>query len=304
MTQSRAVLFENGDDLRNTGEGGGNFTLYAYVDGTDKAYINGTRVWYFDDPQVQRWIFLNSKDAPMTYYWPNSDKLNFFAFMPDADYDGKDGYISKPTYVTVGSYSDAAGQTFSCELPAAVGYDTDIQEFIYAYEEEQARKSEPVELQFRHPFAAINFKVAPGSYRMTVKSIDFSDIYLEGDFATGVHETDCRWVPKGERQKYTVNIDKRITNDVNYNTLFDEESPFLVMPQEFDKIQFILHAFRDEDEKVPIDASVELSGSWLPGKKYVYTISVGDNNSEIYFNVEVAEPDDWTLGGENNIDVE
>ncbi len=296
MEQSRADIYRDGNDLLNPGDGGGNFTLYAHVDGTDRTYIGGARVWYFEDPQVQSWIFLDGNESPIKYYWPNSDKLNFFAFMPDSRYDGKDGYKSKPTHVNIGAYSEAKGQTFSCSLPAdTVRYDTEMQEFIYAYEE--PRTKDTVRLHFKHPFATINFKVAGDSYRMTIKDIVFSKIFLTGEFSTA----ESAWTATGEARDYAIGIDKRIPNDVNYNTLFDKDSPFLVMPQKLDGVKLMLNASRDKDND--IKGSFDLSGTeWLPGKQYVYTIKVGDNNSEIYFNVEVAG--DWIAGGENNIDVE
>jgi len=309
MMQSRAELFESGDDLLNTGKGGGNFTLYARVDGTDNTYINGVRVWYFDDPQVRRWVFLNSSGAPITYYWPNSNALNFFACMPDSRYDGKDGYRSKPTYVTLGAYTDGRGQTFSCELPAVVSYETAIQEFIYASEEHQMKKSDAQALRFRHPFAAVNFQVKSGSYRMTINSIEFNPIHLKGEFSTA----EGAWTPEGtdeNKTAYSAVIDKRIPNSVNYNTPLGE--PFIVMPQKLDGVRLVLNAQRsadNESEATPLTASVDLSGSeWLPGKIYMYTISVGDNNAEIYFNVSVDEDDDgkadWIAEGETDIDVE
>ncbi len=300
MMQSRTDFFKE-NDLLDPGKGGGNFTLYAHVDGPDNTYIGGARVWYFNDPAFQKWIFLNGDEypSPIKYYWPKSDKLNFFAFMPDSRYDGKDGYQSKPTHVNIGTYSEADGQTFSCDLPESVGYDTEIQEFIYAYEE--PRTKDTVKLQFKHPFATVNFKVAAKSYRMTIESFEFSNMHLAGEFSTATGS----WTPTDDGSRtYTAVINKRIPNGVNYATVLG--APFLVMPQKLDNVILTLTAHRGVDNKEEIiNESVQLKDfteAWLPGKQYVYIIKVGDNNSEIYFNVEVV--DDWTAGGENNIDVE
>lgn len=318
MTQSRASLFESGADLKDESKGGGYLTLYAHIDGTDKTYINEAKAWYFDDPRVQRWIFLNSNNAPMKYYWPNSDSLNFFAYMP---YKGATKLLEQ-TYVTIGPYSEELGQTFSCDLPAEVSYDPakdntpKVQEFIYAYEEELTKEKKSVVLNFKHPFAAINFKVANDSYRMKIVSISFENIYLTGTFSTARWESDKKsasdqntaWESTGEKKKFTTVINKRIPNDVNYITIFDEDNPFLVMPQKLENVTLRLVAFRDIAETELLEETVVLPDQeWKPGRKYIYTISVGDNKSEIYFNVrveELGEQDEWTAEGENNIDVE
>lgn len=304
MMPSRAALFDDGGDLLDPAEGGGNFTLYAHVDGSDYTYISGARVWYFDDPQVRRWIFWDGDNTSISYYWPNSGALNFFAFMPDDRYN-EYGYSYKPTGVTIGPYTEATGQTFSCQLPAEAEYNSEIQEFIYAYEEGLTKENNPVVLHFKHPFATVNFKVAGGSYRLTVDSIKLNNIYLEGTFSTAT----SKWEPApspAAPQNFTMNINKRIPNDVNYNTLFDQDEPFLVMPQSLENASITLNAHRDVDsERVPITKTVALKDvgnpEWQPGKQYVYTIKIGDNKEEIYFDVEAY---DWVDEGKQDIDVE
>ncbi len=315
MMPSRAAMFDEKSALLDPAEGGGNFTLYAHVDGSDYTYIGGARVWYFDDPQVRRWIFWDGDNSPISYYWPNSGALNFFAFMPDVRYNAAQygDYSYKPTCVTIGPYSEAAGQTFSCDLPTEAAYNSDMQEFIYAYEEGLTKEDNPVTLHFKHPFATVNFKVAGGSYRLTVENIKLSGIYVEGTFST----VTGKWKPKSSSstQDFTMNINKRIPNDVNYNTLFDKDEPFLVMPQSLENASITLTARRslDDTPEESISKTVALKDilglggepvnpEWLPGRQYVYTIKIGNNKEEIYFNVAVC---DWVDGGkQQDIDVE
>lgn len=279
-----------------------------------KTYIKDTRVWYFNDPQVKRWIFLDNNDEPRTYYWPNSTRLNFFAYMPDKAYSGKDGYQYNETYTTLGSYSQESGQTFSCCLPANVDSSTEMQEFIYAYITNQEKSSDDVQLLFHHPYATINFKIGVDSYRMTITSIQLNGIYLDGMYTTG---SDARtgeevgtWVPdeSAGRKLYTMGLNKRIPNEINYNTLLFDG--FLVMPQSLHDVTLALNFNRFSDasgnndadgQSLSIDFS-KVNEKWEQGKKYTYTIKIGDNKDEIYFNVEVDE--DWIYNGETNIDVE
>jgi len=320
LTGSRAALYDN-ESLKDPEQGGGNITLHAHVDGTDKTYIGGARVWYFKE--LTKWTFLDGRGEAIAYYWPNSQKLNFFAFMPDSDYDGKDGYKSKETYVTVGDYTEEKGQIFSCQLPQRVGFiqdpvpgtempefvaSTEIQEFIYDYQKGLTKADNPVELKFKHPFAQIEFQLAAGSYRMTVNQIIVNDICLKGTFSTAESlktENADGWTPDwSSRQAFTAEINKRIPNEINYATPLGD--PFLVLPQD-GTVTFTLNATRNPDKEITQEKDFIVTSApqridWEPGKKYVYTISAGNNNEEIYFNVNVAG--DWSEVWENNIDVE
>ncbi len=307
VAQSRAVLFDSRDDLMNKEKGGGNFTLYAYMDATGKAYIDDVRTWYFSD--FSEWVMLDRNQMPRKYYWPNTDKLNFFAFMPDGRYNGSDGYKSDNTYVTILSYSRDKGQQFECNLPSAAGDKVEkTQEFIYAYEAGKTKlDTEPdktFKLKFKHPFAMVNFKLKGGSYRMTIKDFKFEKIYLNGIFSTVPHE----WEPTGDPEVFTAEINKRIPNDVNYYSKLYLAEWFVVMPQELNNVKLTMSAERDPDpttEKgTPITGTFAFGpeAKWEPGFKYTYLISYGNNKEEIYFNVEVEK--EWIEGYEQNIDVE
>ncbi len=307
IVQSRAILYEDENSLLDKTKGGGNFTVYAYVDATDKTYINGMRVWYFDatnNPDRKEWIILDDKGRPRSYYWPNSEKLNFFAFMPDSKYNGSEGYTSEDTHVELLGYSKANGQQFKCALPATAGESIPAQEFIYAYEAGKTKQYEPLKLKFKHPFAMVNFKLKGDSYRMTIKEIILGNIYLNGTFSTVTRE----WTHTGESQSYTAKINKRIPNQINYNSFLLKNGWCIVMPQDLDEATLTLSAIRSSDKTNPTETSITETiafgkgKKWEPGKKYTYIISYGDYNEEIYFNVEVVE--DWNTGYEHNIDVE
>ena len=312
MLQSRATtLFDDGDEgnILDEEKGGGNFTVHARVDGTGQAYMDGVRTWYFKD--AEKWMMLDGNEQPITYYWPNSGSLNFFAFMP---YNNSDKTVSDKTHVTVKDYSTTNGWQFECDLPEQVGDNTDMQEFIYAYETQKTKQNDPVLLEFHHPFALVNFKLKSGSWRMTVNSISFDEIYLNGIYstsnATKKYDTyegkrlgymdggwDCTNVSK---KTYTATIKKRVPNEVNYNTYLSDW--LIVMPQNLNEVKLILSASRsDEKEDITKDFTFT-SGEWKPGHKYVYTITCGNNNEEIYFNVEVEK---WNIiDYEQDINVE
>ncbi len=325
IADSRANIFEGENDLLNGAKGGGNFTLHAYVAENSKKYIDGATVWYFkdpDNPSGSKWFILDDQGLPRTYFWPNGKTLNFFAYMPYKDQFGSEGAKTKEevykdkTGVTIGDYDKDSGMRFSCALPAIASDDDDktLWEFVYAYNAGEAKKAEPVKLLFYHPFALINFKIADGSYRMTVKDFTFGnknpndDAYADynsGIVLTGTFSTASKEWERGSKTTFTARIGTpdngiRVPNDKNYNSLLSTNG-FLVLPQELDGVTLTLNAQRDKGEQITGTFSFPDGQKWEAGKKYTYTVKYGDNDAEIYFNV-TAEP--WEAGPEQNIAVE
>ena len=338
--QTRVQLFEpNNTAFYDEEAGGGEFTVDAYYDSGNTAlrYIGNGRVWYRGDEKVETetgakdWINVDESGNLTDYYWPNEGALNFFAYMPSKKF--MDGHTDKKTYVTLGGYTDTYGQQFSCDLPATnnvldsdgetvvLDYDANMIEFIYAYTPSQTLAdavagSDGVKrtpLKFVHPFSLVCFQLGDGSYRMTIENITLGNLHLKGEFSTGqtcTAEGFGTWIPNENEDPanttYTANINKRIPNDVNYNTVFG--GPYVMMPQDLTGVTLTLNATRDllsteeEDTSTDVEETVNLTGTWAPGKRYTYTLMHGDNNEEIYFNVLV---EDWEyVEYRNEIDVE
>lgn len=307
LVESRATLFD-GENFLESNEAntlpGGNFTLYGYLAGKGTTFLGGARGWYFADTDVPEWRFRsdvtdsNGKVTATfpTYYWPNSDAVNFFAYMPYKGYQG-----NKENYVTIGEYTEANGQQFSCALPATNADEAKQIEFIYAYETDKTKDDKTLHLHFKHPFALVQFKWKTGAARITVNQIKLNQLCLDGVFSTN---TPTAWTSTSNPQTYTAYVNKRIPNDVNYNTVF--AGPYLVVPQVLDNITLVLNTKRTDSDPDKDSPSVPLSTiegeCWQPGKIYTYTLDYGDRNEEIYFNVEV---EDWiVVGYTNEIEVE
>ncbi len=322
--QTRVQLFEpnKNENFYNKEVGGGEFSVDAYYDGTDLRYIGDGRVWYRGNEEVETetgvkdWINVDESGASTDYYWPNEGALNFFAYMPS------NGYTKKKTYVTLSGYTHDTGQQFSCDLPATNADDANAIEFIYAYTPNQTFTNavpgsdgvKRTPLKFVHPFSLVCFQLGSGSIRMTVKSITLGNLHLQGTFSTGQTSTADgdigTWQPTGSTETYKATIDKRIPNQVNYNTVFG--GPFVMMPQDLESVSLRLEFQREEMESGSTDETTETETldalattnipKWEPGKRYTYTLMHGDNNEEIYFNVEV---EDWIpVEYRNEIDVE
>lgn len=307
LQESRAVLFDQENFLEGNEENtlpGGNFTLHAYTsDG--QTFLKGARGWYFADTDTPEWRFrsdIGGKVTFPTYYWPNSGTVDFFAYMPYEDYRNKAG--NREDYVTIGDYDSENGQQFSCKLPQTD--ESDHMEFIYAYEQDKTKANNPLKLQFKHPFALVQFKWGTGSSRMTINSLKLDSMYFAGTFSTETSDSTetSEWEPSGSPGAYEATVSKRIPTEVNYNTVF--AGPYLVMPQVLDKITLTLNTSQTDEatgtDSAPVSLSTEQGASWLPGHIYTYTLIAGDRNEEIYFIVTV---EDWiVIKHRNEVEVE
>ena len=309
---TRASLFESLDVLKAAG----NFTVQAYFHeaetGTDYTKYIDARVNYFADAEGQKdengnlretWRFFDGTNY-YTSYWPNNGYLDFLAYMP-YDLTGCN-YIDK---TSIGYTS--SGVTFNAALPASSQNEETVSEFIYALSKNQQKdtNSGRVKLQFVHPFAVVYFKLAVGSYRLKMKSLAFSNIKLGGSYAGSSDTTSDSpygtWSTNDATANQTFSIGKKIPEDVNYNAVF--AGPFLVIPQDIQTVTLAVDAQRIDSNQEPYDKSgiaihTEDVKAWEPGKRYTYTLKLGDGYSEMLLDVAVEEWDDVEY--KNIIDVE
>ncbi len=325
-TASRAVLFDKESDFTDPREGGGNFTLNTYVAGKNYTYIRNARVWCRNAPSD--WIFLSGNGDVIKYYWPASDALNFFAYMPDKAYNGTEGnYHSANTYVTIGNYTDTDGQDFSCGLPstvtiaadaaAGVVRDSEVQEFICAYATGLTRETGTVHLRFVHPFAIVEYQMKTAPVGLRINSISIDGIYLSGtchikSSTAGGNLSGISWTAgSGPTTTFKVIIDKIIPNHVDLNLNVPVGGPHVVMPQGLQNAKFIINYTTPQgitgDKTAYVvqhngtgDADAAVT-NWEPGKKYTYAFDFGGNDEDVLVEVSVNE---WIEHKEQNIDVE
>lgn len=318
LAASRAALLENDADFKDPSKGGGNFTLYAHVAGTDNTYIGGARVWFFNDPTVNDWVFLSGSYVPIKYYWPTSGALNFFAYMPDKKYDdGKTAYKPKESCVEIGTYTDADGQSFLCNLhenirlddvnagdaPEGAVADSDQQEFIFAYAANKTREDNPVKLHFVHPFAVLNFQLKQSPANITIKSISIEGIYFTGTCKhktstdpatlTGGTGSTITWTTAGVTKNFVLTVNKKVPVDLNLNAHIG--GPYIFMPQNLAntvKIKVTYTNEKDPDNVLSKENSIIVGGvdRWEAGKKYNYMLDLGSQPDDVSFiSVAVAE---------------
>lgn len=323
---SRATLFDNESELTDPGAGGGNFTLSTYVTSTGDPYMKSVRVWCRNAPDD--WVFLSGDSNVIRYYWPASEALNFFAYMPDNAYIGiDDSYHAKNSYVTMGSYEIADGQTFSCNLPntitiaetAEIGSsavpDNDIQEFICAYATGLTRESGTARMHFVHPFSLVEFQMKTAPVDLFINSISIEGISISGTCNVTEATTDgdisgIIWndPAPGDKTTFTVIINKNVPNHEDTNLNVPIGKPHVVMPQKLKdvtlKINYTYRGTAGEKSAsiIPvnnIDNATAVT-EWEPGKKYTYAFDFGGNDEDVVVYVSV---DEWLTHNEQEIDV-
>lgn len=318
LVESRAIIFETKDDFLNDADdakGGGNFTMHAYLRETGTTFIGGARVWYFvsNNDTKGRWRFYDAvNNRFVQYYWPNSNTVDFFAYMPYKD-------SGRQKKITVGDYTQGTGLNLTCQMqqPTALE-DAAGQETIIAYTKNKSKADGSVNMHFVHPFAAVYFKLKQAHRDLKINWIRFNNVYLKGSTmldATTTNSTIIEWEGSGDPSTFQIPVEKTIPTQINFGG--DIGGPYLVMPQDLTGASITINYTWDnakaEDDVVTGDENTNttdhiyqitrtINAEWLAGNKYTYILDLGDNQEEILFKV-LVEP--WEpVGSDNIIDVE
>lgn len=325
VPRTRATLFDGNASLLDTTIGGRDFRVSAYVAGgpnADKQYIADARVNYFE--AADDWRFTPDDSINyFDYYWPKNEKLNFFAYMPK---DASEAAVTDYGYDTGGK----PWFTFSLPLfaydpkkadpnvPASSPNQETLREFIYAYTPDQDKdtqdKNNGVKLQFLHPFAALYFDLGK-SYRMELKSLTIIGLGFKGKYEYDSNKDLWFLTPENNNNTDSlyISVQKDVPSDeLNFNSNIG--GPYLVMPQDMDKDDSdetndvklrILGRRLGSVDYGPPPVSLAAAGlpeKWEAGKKYTYTLNLGEADEEILFKVRVEEWD--VVDYKNKIDVE
>ena len=292
ISDTRSHLYDMDSALFKEEYGGGNFWVNAYPDETSVQYIN-SRVWWSG-----KYWFLRKGYETYNCYWPKNNKLNFFAYMP---------WDLNNSTVTIGSYTYNEGGEFGCNLPlnnTAIGMNQEtVSEFMYAFAKDCTKEQGSVQLAFVHPLSAIYFKLKQSHRDVIIHGLGFENIYNKGNYrcgeetaTTGDFKDNFKyslWTPQGDKDTMAIKVEKVVPEDINFNA--EIGGPFIVMPQSFAGVNFyIVYTYNGEKKtaRVSLDeihgTSIPNNG-WQPGKKYVYSIDLGDSNVEIHLRVSIEE---------------
>jgi hypothetical protein len=290
------------DDSNIIQEEKGNFMVTAYKTGTSQRHFRGfDRIYYFKD--AGQWRFYD-KDENDFYkrYWPESYGLDFFAYMP---------YVLVNCHVTPGGYTEGKGPAFSCNLPTDQTNMEKAVEFVYAYATGQTAETAGgnVNLTFVHPLSAVVFKLGNAHGNTKIHSIGFKNLYHQGTFTVSPSESiqsgisAAHWTITGSPAAPSITVD-RIVPDLQIGSTIG--GPYLVIPQSIsndagDVKLTISFTWNDTPVNAEVSPATGTLSSWEPGKKYTYTLNLGDPMEDVIAKVSV-EP--WKGGYDNDINVQ
>ena len=296
----------NNEDFKDESKGGGSFSLSAWnydksTPANAQQYIEHELVWYRagDEGQVANnrlWRFKRG-DELVECYWPYNGVSDFLAYMPVHE------KLDQVGISNIG-YSPETGISYTANLPLSNNGEgvtqENLREFLYAVAEDETPQNSAsgVGLEFQHPLTAIYFKVAK-SYRMTINTIEISYLKNSGKFSNNTWTFN----DSQEMTLMTLQIDKKIPEDINYGVVF--YGPVLVLPQELDDIKLAVVGTRSEkNDYKPASVSLKTDNhvKWEPGKAYTYSLNLGEQNVEVLFDVTVQNWDE--VNYKHNIDIE
>jgi len=272
MEGTRATTVDAGT-LTNCG-----FVVYAFYNTTTTCYINGEVVNY--TAGVSSWVHSQT--------WPRDNSaLDFFALMPAT--------LPLPNYISVDStpydagsnpdgYSEGSPRFVCSDLPMDVSASSDSQEIVCAFVANQSEENqgEPgVELNFKRPFARINFQLSNLHPNITINSITFKGL-KSGGICTfnGSTSTWSALTPEDETVDFKVTLNQVCNN--NPDSPVQLGSTYMVIPQTFGGEITVNASWIDWGETFPHNVSTTIpSLTWAAGTSYTYTFTITENDLKV-----------------------
>ena len=243
------------------------FGVKAYVDGTDKLYMDAkvssenNGVWTPDG-------------GPR--YWPDKQILDFYACAP---------YVYKDS---VNCNNKSISLDYTVPKSETAGEDAKAQpDLLFALAScnvESVNGKGCVPLTFKHALAAIQFKAHEKSIG-TIKSIKIKNV--RGSGKCTYDGNTFSWTPKEERTDYTQNFNMDVDGKNHEVTARMPEATFMIIPQSLDDISIEVVFVTKEDGKThTLEGKLGGNGyEWEAGRIYTYTISTESVNWTYVFDI-------------------
>lgn len=302
-----AFLYDNGQ-FWDKHSGGGYFLVEAYQAGTSVKYFTSpTTVMYHTDTDNKAWYIYNPHTRDFeSRYWPQSFNLDFLAYMPvilPANANSNT-VLDQNSHMFLHTFDAQTGSpTFLCDgLPLTKTGQAESREFIYAWTENQSKdvvkeeENGKVKMTFKHPFSAVYVKISEAHSGTEINDIGFKNIYNQGVFNVKQNSWDCSGY-EHDKDMMISGLNDAIPTDIQLGHIY---GPYLVLPQILDRADdendveiLINHTWRGQTISKP----VALPGVWESGKKYTYSVLLGDSAENILVSVMV-EP--WAPGRDDD----
>lgn len=293
---TRASLYENENDLRAD-----LFHTHAFFSGSTTTYFDSNLKYSTEDVDATKhqWLFYDN-NSYRNFYWPLKDNLDFFAYAPaSVDYVTVDYATNPPVFTVTMPLTNTGTDKWQQES---------MKEFMYAYTPDRGKAGGEVPLEFKHPFAAIIFKVKQSQRGLTVNNISINGIQASGKGSFTKENPDVVSWTSGSTGNMVLTIGKKIPDQVNFGG--ELCGPYLILPQKNDgagkefKIECHWKGYDADSDEISADTKTltgTITNDWEASQVYVYTLDLGNSREEILFEVAVT---DWKYVYEHTFEIE
>ena len=243
------------------------FSVNAYVDGT---------YTYFEDNVASYSSTSALWETSTSEYWPLSGSLDFVAYSPSS----AQGITTSASGISAENYTITSGAQMTTDLCYASATVADC-----------SNHPEYVSLTFSHALSQVVFRVKAASYYNTsgrtvsiyLNSLAMAGIYSVGDLSDGT------WENQESENTYSLSATPTpLTYDANNLPETIDICSYLFIPQELgpnaelrvgysvnQTVNSAPYNLENAPVSIPLGSNVT---EWQPGKKYIYTISIGMDN--------------------------
>ena len=231
--------------------------------------------------------FHNMKCTPNTaleYYWPSpSNKISFYAYYPYGN-----------SYFTMSSDAMANGYpVYSYSVPSDIAKQVDVMT-ASVVDNACIIPHGPVTLQFKHNCASVRFKFNnTGADPITIKSISLEGLKYSGTLQNGTWTLNSS-LNSSSANPFSLTLNTAVSAGATAD-LTGTENIFIMLPQTLSGSSVLKIVTAEKTY------STVLSGEWLAGKTYTYTVKMDESWS---YYLDVSGTADFAYsGGTNNYTV-
>lgn len=200
-----------------------------------------------------------SSGTPMSYYWPTTDyRISFFGYYP---YNNASFTVQSAANVT-------GAPTYAYTVPSSIASQQDI--MTGQVTDLPGGSSSPVNMKLAHRCSAIHFSITnERSEAITVNSISIEGVKYTGTLS-GSTWTLGGSVNSSSTNPFTLTYGSSVAAGATID-ITGTSNIFMMLPQTLPsgaKLKVVV-----DDEEFDTD----LTGTWVAGKEYTYTISMSED---------------------------
>lgn len=217
--------------------------------------------------------------TPTKFYWPTSDyRISFFGYSP----------YNNAAFIVQSAANTTGAPTYAYTVPSAIASQLDI--MTGQDVDHLGGSSSPVNMTLAHRCSAIHFSITNDrSDAITVNSISIEGVKYTGTLS-GNTWTLGSGVNSSSSNPFTLNCNTSVgagaTTDITGSS-----NIFLMLPQSLPATAKLKMVVDGED---PLYA--DLSGTWLTGKQYNYSIEIQQNIPDGAINLGLPSGTLWARG--------